>query len=92
MALDVQNDRASPPFGGADLSNCEKEQIHLAGSIQSHAALLVVREPDLVVVQASANAARLLAHEGEILGAELRVIASELADRIATRPRRSSAR
>ncbi len=50
----------SPAFGQADLSNCELEQIHLAGSIQPHGALLIVREPDNVVVQASANAASFL--------------------------------
>jgi light-regulated signal transduction histidine kinase (bacteriophytochrome) len=46
---------ASPPFGQADLTNCERELIHLAGSIQPHGALLVLREPDLTVLQASAN-------------------------------------
>ena len=30
---------ARPAFGQADLSNCEREQIHLAGSIQPHGAL-----------------------------------------------------
>ncbi|MEO3471023.1 GAF domain-containing protein [Roseomonas sp. CAU 1739] len=49
-----------PAFGQADLSNCEREQIHLAGSIQPHGALLVLREPDLAVVQASANCAAFL--------------------------------
>ena len=42
----------SPAFGQADLSNCEREQIHLAASIQPHGALLLVREADGVVVQA----------------------------------------
>lgn len=51
---------ASPAFGHATLANCEREQIHLAGSIQPHGALLVVQEPDHVVVQASANAVELL--------------------------------
>ena len=51
----------APAFGQADLSNCEREQIHLAGSIQPHGVLLRMREPDLEIVQASANA-------GEILG------------------------
>lgn len=54
-------------FGEADLSTCEREQIHLAASIQPHGALLVVREPELVVVQASANAARFLGIDGEVL-------------------------
>ena len=51
---------ATPAFGKADLSNCEREEIHLAGSIQPHGALLVVSEPDHRVVQASANAAAFL--------------------------------
>ena len=45
----------SPPFGQADLTNCERELIHLAGSVQPHGALLVLRPSDLVVMQASAN-------------------------------------
>jgi light-regulated signal transduction histidine kinase (bacteriophytochrome) len=51
---------ASPAFGQATLANCEREQIHLAGSIQPHGALLVVQEPDNVIIQASANAAEFL--------------------------------
>ena len=51
---------ATPAFGKADLSNCEREEIHLAGSIQPHGALLVVSEPDHRVIQASANAAEFL--------------------------------
>ena len=46
----------TPGFGQADLSNCEREQIHLAGSIHPHGALLLVREPNCVIVQASASA------------------------------------
>ncbi len=45
----------SPAFGHATLDNCEQEQIHLAGSIQPHGALLVLHEPQLSVVQASTN-------------------------------------
>ena len=44
-----------PAFGQADLSNCERELIHLAGSVQPHGALLVLREPDLQLVQVSSN-------------------------------------
>lgn len=54
------NSIATPAFGKADLSNCEREEIHLAGSIQPHGALLVVSEPDHRVIQASANAAEFL--------------------------------
>jgi light-regulated signal transduction histidine kinase (bacteriophytochrome) len=56
-----------PAFGQADLTNCEREPIHLAGSVQPHGALLVLRERDLAVIQASANAAALLGVEG-VLG------------------------
>jgi light-regulated signal transduction histidine kinase (bacteriophytochrome) len=49
-----------PAFGQADLTNCEREPIHLAGSVQPHGLLLVLRETDLVVVQASRNAATML--------------------------------
>lgn len=45
----------SPAFGQADLTNCERELIHLAGSIQPHGMLLVLQEPGLRVVQLSAN-------------------------------------
>lgn len=70
---------ASPAFGQADLSNCERELIHLAGSIQPHGVLLVVREVDLVVLQASANVGhwlgiateRLLDHTLAVLGGDL---------------------
>jgi PAS domain S-box-containing protein len=51
---------ATPAFGTADLSNCEREAIHLAGSIQPHGAMLVVSEPDYRVIQASANACAFL--------------------------------
>lgn len=51
----VRSVLSSPAFGQADLTNCERELIHLAGSIQPHGVLLVLREPGLHVVQASAN-------------------------------------
>lgn len=46
----------SPAFGEADLTNCERELIHLAGSVQPHGVLLALREPHLDIVQASNNA------------------------------------
>ncbi|MEK8031259.1 GAF domain-containing protein [Ideonella sp. DXS29W] len=50
----------SPPFGQADLTNCERELIHLAGSVQPHGLLMVLSEPALEVVQASANTAAMM--------------------------------
>ncbi|WP_448612048.1 SpoIIE family protein phosphatase [Geodermatophilus sp. URMC 60] len=42
-----------------DLSNCEREPIHVPGSIQPRGVLLAVTEPDLVVEQVSENLADL---------------------------------
>jgi light-regulated signal transduction histidine kinase (bacteriophytochrome) len=69
-----------PEFGKADLSNCEREQINVPGSIQPHGALLVVSEPGLVVVQASGNAAAVLGVDGAVLGAKLADISPALAE------------
>ncbi len=49
-----------PAFGQADLTNCEREQIHLAGSVQPYGFLLALREPALRIVQISANTQALL--------------------------------
>lgn len=72
----------SPAFGRADLSNCEREQIHLAGSIQPHGALLVLGEPDHIVIQASANATAFLKLNRPILGQPLDQIEGNLAERV----------
>ncbi len=73
---------SSPAFGQAGLSNCEREQIQYAGSIQPQGALLVVREPALEIVQASANARDFLAIDEEILGWLLDDLGGDLARRI----------
>jgi light-regulated signal transduction histidine kinase (bacteriophytochrome) len=72
-----------PAFGAATLSNCEREQIHLAGSIQPHGALLVCREPDLLVVQASANAATFLGLPASPVGRSLAALGGTLLDILA---------
>ena len=69
---------SSPAFGTADLSNCEREQIHLAGSIQPHGALLVVRESDQTIVQASENAAAFLGVDLKLQGARVRALGGDL--------------
>jgi two-component system, chemotaxis family, sensor kinase Cph1 len=51
---------SSPAFGMADMTNCDRELIQFAGSIQPHGLLLVLQEPRLRIVQASRTAARLL--------------------------------
>jgi light-regulated signal transduction histidine kinase (bacteriophytochrome) len=54
---------ATPPAitaSNVDISNCDREQIHLVNAIQPHGALLVLEEPSLRIVQASANSASFL--------------------------------
>lgn len=70
---------ASPAFGQADLSNCERELIHLAGSVQPHGVLLVLREPDLCVVQVSANVQALLGlRVDDLLGRPVAELGAEI--------------
>ncbi len=76
---------SSPGFGQADLSNCELEQIQITGSIRPYGALLVVREPDLRIVQTSANAAQVLGWPGELLGETLDALSGDLAERVRAR-------
>ena len=65
-----------------DLSNCAREPIHVPGAVQPHGVLLGLREPDLTVVQVSANLADLLGvTPDEALGrAVTDVVRGELAE------------
>ena len=55
-----------------DLSNCAREPIHIPGAIQPHGVLLVLREPDLQILQVSENSGALLGvHPGALLGTPL---------------------
>lgn len=60
------------PGEPVDLGNCDREPIHIPGSIQPHGALLAVTRGDLVVAAASANTRDLLgvAHDA-LMGAPL---------------------
>lgn len=71
-----------PAFGSADLSNCEREQIHTPGSIQPHGALLVARIRDLAIEQHSENLSEFVACDGDIIGLPLREIDAALADTV----------
>ncbi len=68
-------DRLLDPTRPVDLTNCEREPIHIPGRIQPHGILLVLRESDYTILQASANTERLLgvsAHE--LLGKSLHTL------------------
>ncbi len=71
------------PEAITDLSNCDREPIHVPGLVQGHGALLALREPDLVVVQSSANAASVAGQPGGgILGMPIdRLVAEGDAER-----------
>ncbi len=73
---------SSPAFGEADLLNCEREQIHLAGSIQPNGALLLVREHDNIVVQISENATSFLGLDEPLIGRSLESIPGDLAEQL----------
>lgn len=57
----------SPAFGQADLTNCERELIHLAGSIQPHGLFLAVDDRQFRILQTSANASSLVGRDAQAL-------------------------
>ena len=61
------------PETSIDLTNCDREPIHIPGAIQPHGVLLALRESgtQLRVVQASANASARLGAGRPVLGAPL---------------------
>lgn len=73
----------NPPFGQADLTNCERELIHLPGSIQPHGILFVLAEPNLVVLSCSANTEAVIGFAPEqLLGQQLNHLSEALHKRI----------
>lgn len=50
-----------------DLTNCDREPIHIPGSIQPHGILMVLSIPELHIIQISNNAHTLLGIESESL-------------------------
>lgn len=54
---------SAPKFGEVDLTNCDREPIHIPGSIQPHGAMLVYDTAQRIVSHASANAAAMLGVE-----------------------------
>lgn len=68
------DDRPAPGDQPLDLSACDREPIHVPGSIQPHGLLFVLSEADRTVLQASENV-------GEVLGRPVsQVLGRPLAD------------
>lgn len=57
-----------------DLSNCDREPIHIPGSIQPHGCLIACDAAGAIVVQHSANVGEMLAIAGDINGRRLEEI------------------
>lgn len=74
---------ANPPFGKADLTNCERELIHLAASIQPQGILLTLAGDDLAIVQASESCTKLVGHRPEsLLGRSVSALGGDLEERV----------
>jgi len=59
-------------FGKADLTTCDREQIHVPGSVQSYGALIVLDPDTLIICQAAGATERLLGRPpSDLLGASL---------------------
>ena len=48
------------PFGMADVTNCDREQIHIPGSIQPHGCLLALEPGDLRILHVGGDTLGLL--------------------------------
>src|SRR5687768_10918821 len=55
------------PVSEVELSQCEREPIHLLGGIQPHGGLLAFTEPELTLAMVSANTQSLLGQPPEAL-------------------------
>ncbi|MCM3882556.1 SpoIIE family protein phosphatase [Frankia sp. R82] len=77
VAGPLEGPLTSPLDGPVDLTNCDREPIHIPGSVQPHGVLLAVRtDADLTVARVSANVAEALGREpGQVLGRPLREVA-----------------
>ncbi len=53
------------PLEEIDLTNCDREPIHISGHIQPHGVLMAVSEPELEILQISENTQELLGIEAE---------------------------
>lgn len=56
-----------PEMGNADLTNCDREPIHIPNAIQPHGVLLALSEEDWTIVQVSQNTDDYLAQPPEAL-------------------------
>ncbi|TLU72086.1 bifunctional diguanylate cyclase/phosphodiesterase [Lichenicoccus roseus] len=73
-------EHAERPVGDPELSECDREPIHIPGAIQPHGALLAASEDDWRISHASANLSEVLGLDAHaMLGRPLRDAVQELA-------------
>jgi two-component system, chemotaxis family, sensor kinase Cph1 len=59
-------------FTDVDLTNCDREPIHIPGLIQPHGVLLVLEDPGLDIIQVSGNTEAVIGHTpADLLGQPL---------------------
>jgi light-regulated signal transduction histidine kinase (bacteriophytochrome)/CheY-like chemotaxis protein len=63
-----------PDAATVDLTNCDREPIHIPGSIQPHGCLLVCDSEAATILRHSANAPALLHDEGDLNGRTLETV------------------
>lgn len=65
-----QRNHLFPP--AVDLTNCDKEPIHIPGAIQNHGILFVLQEPQLEILQLSNKTFQILGIQHQkLLGKKL---------------------
>lgn len=66
--MTAKRSTGEPEFGSADLTNCDREPIHIPGSIQPHGAMLVYDPATQLITHASVNAAGMLGVAKDAVG------------------------
>jgi light-regulated signal transduction histidine kinase (bacteriophytochrome) len=77
VQIDLRSGALARSGASADLAACERESIRGPGSIQPHGVLLVLRQPELEISHASANAAALLGARRPVVGSSLGAVIGE---------------
>ena len=63
------------PDAAINLTNCDREPIHLSGAVQPHGALIAAGIDDFVITQASANTGEMLGMPADgLLGSALSAV------------------
>ena len=82
---EVTPSEAPITFENVDLSNCDREQIQYAGAILPHGVLLALSEPELQILQVSANTE-------DMLGVSPNQLLGQSLDRLFDQPQASAIR